>query len=67
VVELMHRRERRKGQKRPFAMAAGKALSNRIDISFDHCIERGRPTKSGDRNWINQFRSLVVLATIVQD
>jgi hypothetical protein len=44
-----------------------KALSNRIEVSFGHCIGKGRPTKSGGRNWVNQFRSPVVLRAIVQD
>jgi hypothetical protein len=44
-----------------------KALLNRIEISFDHCIENRRKTKSGERNWVNQFRSPGVLAAIVQD
>src|ERR1700716_1144000 len=34
-----------------------KALLNRIEISFDHCIENRRTTKSGERNWVSQFRS----------
>jgi hypothetical protein len=43
-----------------------KALLNRIEISFDHCIENRRTTKSGEWNWVNQFRSPGVLAAIVQ-
>jgi hypothetical protein len=38
-----------------------KALLNRIEISFDHCIENRRTTKSGEWNWVNQFRSPGVL------
>jgi hypothetical protein len=44
-----------------------KTLLNRIEISFDHCIENRRTTKSGERNWVNQFRSPGVLAAFVQD
>jgi hypothetical protein len=47
--------------------SSAKTPLNRIEISFDHCIENRRTTKSGERNWVNQFRSPGVLAAIVQD